>query len=92
MIGIYGLVAFSVSRRKREMGIRIAMGATRSDIVWAVLATGLRPVLAGLLLGALSSLAGAAALCAWMLWLSYRRSRETVDQYARLLQNSASGK
>lgn len=39
--GLYGVVAYSVSRRTRELGIRIAMGASPSDAVWLVLRQGL---------------------------------------------------
>jgi predicted permease len=62
VIGIYGVVAFSVSRRKREMGIRMALGATRGDIVASVIASGVRPILFGLFAGMLLSMMGAAAL------------------------------
>ncbi|HYW48612.1 MAG TPA: ADOP family duplicated permease [Bryobacteraceae bacterium] len=62
VVGIYGVVAFAVSRRTREMGIRMALGATRADIVLSVIASGVRPILFGLAIGLLLALAGAAAL------------------------------
>jgi len=51
IIGIYGVVAFSVSDRSREIGIRRALGAQVGDIFRLVTASGLRLALAGLLIG-----------------------------------------
>jgi macrolide transport system ATP-binding/permease protein len=45
--GIYGVVSFALSRRRRELGIRLALGATRGQIMRMMLKAGLRPVLWG---------------------------------------------
>ena len=62
VIGIYGVVAFSVNRRRREMAIRVAMGATRRDIIVTVLGSGLRPIAVGLTVGMAGAIAGAIAI------------------------------
>jgi predicted permease len=51
LAGIYGVVAFAVSRRAKEMGIRLALGAQPSDIYRAVLGSSGRPVAVGLVIG-----------------------------------------
>lgn len=56
-VGIYSVVAWLVSQRTREMGIRIALGAQPTTIVRLVIAQGLRPVLLGLAIGAALALA-----------------------------------
>ena len=50
-LGIYSLIAYSVSRRSKEIGIRMALGADRGRTRWMVLQQGMRPVLVGGLLG-----------------------------------------
>ena len=50
-IGIYGLTTFTVGLRRREIAVRMALGAGRQAIVTRVLADGLRPVVAGLVAG-----------------------------------------
>ena len=49
-IGLYGLLAYSVARRTREIGIRSALGAERSDIVHVVLRQGMTLVLVAVVL------------------------------------------
>jgi ABC-type antimicrobial peptide transport system permease subunit len=50
-IGLYGLLAYTVTRRTNEIGIRVALGATTGDVTWLVLQDALGTVMAGLLLG-----------------------------------------
>ena len=54
--GIYGLVAFDVGQRSRDIGVHIALGATSARILIQVLASGLRLVLAGVGFGVLIAL------------------------------------
>jgi predicted permease len=57
LMGIYGVVAFLVGRRNREIGIRMAMGASRGDILRLVLQQGMKPVAVGSIGGLVVSLA-----------------------------------
>ncbi|HEX8726324.1 MAG TPA: FtsX-like permease family protein, partial [Gemmatimonadaceae bacterium] len=50
-IGIYGVIAFLVAERRREIGIRLALGASRSQIVGMVLGQGARMAAAGIIVG-----------------------------------------
>jgi macrolide transport system ATP-binding/permease protein len=50
-IGIYGMVSYGVSRRVREIGIRMALGADSRDVMWLVVRQAMFPVLTGVLIG-----------------------------------------
>lgn len=63
-VGIYGVVSYGVARRTRDIGLRLALGAMRRDVVRSVLATGLRPVGVGVVVG---------TACAVMLWTALER-------------------
>jgi putative ABC transport system permease protein len=51
LLGIYGLLSYSVTQRTREIGLRMAMGARQSAIIRLILNSGLKLVTAGILLG-----------------------------------------
>jgi putative ABC transport system permease protein len=61
-VGIYGLIAYSVAQRTRELGIRLALGALPRDVLLLVMRQGARLALAGIAIGSL----GAIASTRWM--------------------------
>ncbi len=62
--GLYGLVAYTVSRRVKEFGVRIAVGASRGDVIWFVERRGLLLAGAGIAIGAALSAVAAPLLAA----------------------------
>lgn len=56
MAGIYGTVSYAVAQRNNEIGIRVALGATKSEILRLMLVDALKPVAAGLAVGLLAAL------------------------------------
>ncbi len=55
--GVFGVMAYSVSRRTREIGVRVALGASSGDVLRMILSQGLRTILIGIALGLAGSLA-----------------------------------
>ena len=55
--GLFGVMAYSVSRRTREFGVRIALGATPGNVLRMVLSQGMRTILTGLAIGIVGSFA-----------------------------------
>src|SRR5258708_21656855 len=55
-IGLYGILAYSVNQRKREMGLRMALGASRQSVLGLILKQGMSLVLTGVLIGFAASL------------------------------------
>jgi len=56
-VGIYGVLSCTVRRRVREIGIRMALGASHSDVLRLVVADGMKPILLGVALGLAAALA-----------------------------------
>ncbi len=69
-VGIYGVLAYSVSRRTNEIGIRIALGATRWKVMGMILDSGLRLIFSGLALGVLGGVAVSRVLSTLLFGLS----------------------
>lgn len=61
-VGVYAVVAFGVSRRRREVGIRLALGAEPAKVRALVVRQGLRPVIVGIVLGVALTVAASGAL------------------------------
>lgn len=70
VVGIYGVIAYTVAQRMHEIGIRIALGAGRADILKMVLWYGVRIAVLGLSLGTLAALAATRALSSMLFQVS----------------------
>jgi putative ABC transport system permease protein len=56
-VGIYGVLSYTVRRRVREIGIRMALGASHSDVLRLVVGDGMKPILIGVAIGLAAALA-----------------------------------
>ena len=55
--GVFGVMAYSVSRRTREIGVRVALGARSRDVLTMILSQGIRTIMIGIVIGLVGSLA-----------------------------------
>jgi hypothetical protein len=71
-IGIYGVVAYLVAQRRREIGVRLALGARLSNVVNLVLWQGMRPALIGIAAGIVGALLGGQVVAALLYGVTKR--------------------
>jgi putative ABC transport system permease protein len=83
-VGIYGVLAYSVTQRIHEMGIRMALGASRGEILKLVVGQGMKLVLSGLVVGLVVSL-GVTRLLASLLFGTSARDPLTFAAVTLLL-------
>jgi ABC-type antimicrobial peptide transport system permease subunit len=57
MAGIYGVLSYSVARRTSEIGVRVALGASRCTVMVLIISQGMRPVMAGVAVGLVGAFA-----------------------------------
>jgi ABC-type antimicrobial peptide transport system permease subunit len=69
-VGIYGVVAYSVSRRYREIGIRMALGARALNVLGLILRQTLRPVVVGAVIGIAAAVAASGVLASVLFGVS----------------------
>jgi ABC-type antimicrobial peptide transport system permease subunit len=69
-IGLYGLMSYTVTRRTREIGIRVAVGAQRQNVLWLVLRETLALALFGIAIGILAAIAATHLIAKMLFGLS----------------------
>jgi putative ABC transport system permease protein len=69
-VGLYSVVAYEVSRRRREIGVRMALGGTPEQVARLFLGRGLVPALVGAAAGLIAAFAASRLLAAWLIGVS----------------------
>ncbi|HEY5028939.1 MAG TPA: ABC transporter permease [Candidatus Angelobacter sp.] len=81
IIGIYGVLAYSVAQRRQEMGIRLALGAEKADILRMVVGHGLKLTITGVAIGLAAALAMSWIMASMLSGLLYRISARDVTTF-----------
>jgi ABC-type antimicrobial peptide transport system permease subunit len=69
-IGLYGVVSYAVRQQTHELGVRLALGASRADVVRLVVGNSLKVTMAGATLGTVAALAASSSLRAMLFGVS----------------------
>ncbi len=81
IIGIYGVLAYTVAQRRQEMGIRLALGAEKADILRMVVGHGLKLTITGVAIGLAAALAMSWMMASMLSGLLYRISARDVTTF-----------
>jgi putative ABC transport system permease protein len=81
IIGIYGVLAYSVAQRRQELGIRLALGAEKADILRMVVGYGLKLAIIGIAIGLVVSLALSWAMASTLEGLLYKISARDLTTF-----------
>jgi len=81
IIGIYGVLAYSVAQRRQEMGIRLALGAEKSDILRMVVSYGLTLTMIGVVIGLVASMALTSVMASMLSGLLYKISARDLTTF-----------
>jgi ABC-type antimicrobial peptide transport system permease subunit len=88
IVGLYGVIAYSVGQRTREIGVRMALGAQRGSVYQLILKEAGRLILVGVVLGLACSI-GAATLISKLLFAVHAWDVQTLIAVAAVLSLSA---
>jgi putative ABC transport system permease protein len=81
IIGIYGVLAYSVAQRRQELGIRLALGAEKADILRMVVGYGLKLAVIGIAIGLVVSLALSWVMASTLAGLLYKISARDLTTF-----------
>lgn len=70
LVGIYGVISYLVTRRRAEIGVRMALGASTGNVLRLVVGQGLRPVLVGVAAGTVGAFAATRLMASWLRGIS----------------------
>ncbi len=82
IVGIYGVLSYSVAQRRQEIGIRVALGAEKSDILRLIVSHGMSLALAGIVLGLTAALALSWIMASMLSGLLYKVGARDLATFA----------